>query len=55
MSIYLGKCKTCGNGEDNLGGNAGIHIFDDDDQCLTCKRLDKIEKLLKDIQEGGVR
>ena len=38
MAIYKGECKTCGL-ED-------IAVFDSDDQCLTCRRLDDIEKRL---------
>ena len=36
MGIYTGKCKDCSIKTD---------IFDATDRCITCTRLDKLEKL----------
>ena len=42
MAIHKGDCITC--------GMRNVDIFDND-ECLTCFRLDKIEKAIRKIVE----
>ena len=37
-SIYI-ECKSC--------GNKGVYVYSDNGQCVTCRRLDDIEKALE--------
>ena len=38
MALYKGDCKTC--------GRRNVELFNHNDKCLTCTRLDSLEKQL---------
>jgi len=40
MGIHYGECVCCGRGDDEKG----IRIFDHNDQCIICTRIDKIQE-----------
>ena len=54
MGIYIGKCKICGNGEDDFSGKKGIALFENTDLCLTCTRLNKMEKDIEELKKEKI-